>query len=152
MIFVFTPLLVWLWGWLRRFGIEPSNVIKMATGAWCIALADLTMAAAAGTAGEAKAGSAWLLLYFAFITIGELHLAPVGLALISRVAPARRISMMMGFWLATTLPGDFLGGYLGSFWSSMDKAQFFLMIAAVAGLAGGLIAALDRPLRSVLES
>jgi POT family proton-dependent oligopeptide transporter len=152
MIFVLTPLLVRLWGWQRRLHIEPSNVIKLAIGAACIALADLVMAAAAGTTtADAKAGSGWLLAYFALITIGELHLAPVGLALISRVAPPRRLSMMMGFWFATTFPGDLLGGYLGSFWSSMGKPQFFLMIAAVAALASVMIAALDRPLRSVLE-
>jgi hypothetical protein len=41
---------------------------------------------------------------------------------------------------------DLLGGYLGSFWSSMGKPQFFLMIAAA------MMTALNRPLRSVLES
>jgi POT family proton-dependent oligopeptide transporter len=153
MIFVLTPPLVRLWRWQRRLQIEPTNVIKLAIGALCIALADLVMAAAAGaTTPDAKAGSAWLVAYFALITIGELHLAPVGLALISRVAPPRRLSMMMGFWFATTFPGDLLGGYLGSFWSGMGKPQFFLMIAAVAALAAAMIAALDRPLRSVLET
>jgi POT family proton-dependent oligopeptide transporter len=54
-------------------------------------------------------------------------------------------------WFATTFPADILGGYLGSFWSSMAKANFFLMIAAVAMLGGVLMAALNATLRSLLE-
>ena len=77
----------------------------------------------------------WLVGYFALATIGELHLAPVGLALISKVAPARVLSMMMGVWFATTLPADILAGFLGGFWSSMAKEHFFLMIASIAALA-----------------
>jgi POT family proton-dependent oligopeptide transporter len=73
--------------------------------------------------------------YFALATIGELHLAPVGLALISRLAPAGTTSIMMGVWFATTLPADILAGFLGGFWSSMAKASFFVMIALIAALA-----------------
>ena len=51
--------------------------------------------------------------------------------------------MMMGLWFATTFPADILAGYLGGFWSSMAKTNFFLMIAAVAALGGVLIGALE---------
>jgi dipeptide/tripeptide permease len=43
-------------------------------------------------------------------------------------------SIIMGVWFATTLPADVLAGYLGGFWSSMAKANFFLMIALIAAL------------------
>ena len=72
----------------------------------------------------AKASPLWLVGYFVVVTIGELHLAPVGLALVSRIAPARVLSLMMGLWFAATFPGDVLGGWLGGFWSTMDKRQF----------------------------
>jgi POT family proton-dependent oligopeptide transporter len=91
------------------------------------------VAAASSAAG--KASALWLVGYFALATIGELHLAPVGLALISRLAPAGTTSIMMGVWFATTLPADILAGFLGGFWSSMVKANFFLMIALIAALA-----------------
>jgi POT family proton-dependent oligopeptide transporter len=58
----------------------------------------------------------------------------------------------MGLWLAAIFAGNFIGGWLGSFWSAMDKGQFFLMIAAVAALAGAVILAFNRPLRSVLRA
>ena len=43
-------------------------------------------------------------------------------------------SIVMGIWFATTLPADVLAGYLGGFWSSMAKANFFLIIALIAAL------------------
>jgi POT family proton-dependent oligopeptide transporter len=107
---------------------------------------------AAWQAGAAQASWLWLLLYFAIITIGELYLSPIGLSLVTKVAPARVVSTVMGLWLAAIFAGNFIGGWLGSFWSAMDKGQFFLMIAAVAALAGAVILAFNRPLRSVLRA
>ena len=134
MIFVFTPLIVRLWARQARLGTEPFPISKMAFGCLCVALANLVMAAAASSAAG-KASALWLVGYFALATIGELHLAPIGLALISRLAPAGTTSIMMGVWFATTLPADILAGFLGGFWSSMAKASFFVMIALIAALA-----------------
>ena len=152
MIFVFAPAIVRLWTWQSRRGSEPFSIRKMAFGCLCVALANLVMSGAAWSATSGgKVSALWLVGYFGFATSGELYLAPVGLALISKVAPAGMLSMMMGFWFATTLPGDILAGWLGGFWSRMDKADFFLMIAAVATLAGAAIWALSASLRSILE-
>jgi POT family proton-dependent oligopeptide transporter len=133
MIFLLTPLIVERWARQGRRGTEPFPISKMAFGCFCLALANLLMAGA-GWATAGKASVAWLMGYFVLATIGELHLAPVGLALISKLAPARMTSIIMGIWFATTLPADILAGYLGGFWSSMAKANFFLMIALIAAL------------------
>ena len=139
MIFIFTPILIKLWSVERRIGAELSTISKLALGFLCVALGNLVMAAAAWElAPSAKASPLWLVGYFTVVTIGELHLAPVGLALISRLAPGRVLSLMMGLWFAATFPGDVLGGWLGGFWSSMEKAHFFLMIGAIAGLGDPL--------------
>jgi POT family proton-dependent oligopeptide transporter len=58
---------------------------------------------------------------------------------------------MMGLWLATSFTGNLIAGWLGSFWSTMDKISFFLMLAGLAALAGVVIFAFNRPLRAVLE-
>lgn len=152
MIFVFTPILIKLWAWQARFGTEMSTIAKLAFGFLCVALGNLVMMAAAWNLvpGE-KASPLWLVGYFIAVTIGELHLAPVGLALVSRLAPARVLSLMMGLWFAATFPGDILGGWLGGFWSSMDKANFFLMIAGIAAVAGAAVFALNPALRSVFD-
>jgi POT family proton-dependent oligopeptide transporter len=151
MIFAFTPLVVALWARQARRGTEPSTVTKMAIGCFGVTLANIIMAIAAWKAGGGQASWLWLLAYFVVITLGELYLSPIGLSLVSKLAPAGILSMMMGLWLASSFTGNFIAGWLGSFWSGMDKANFFLMIAAVAAAAGAAIWALNRPLKPILR-
>jgi proton-dependent oligopeptide transporter, POT family len=150
MIFAFTPFVVALWSWQAKSGSEPSTISKMALGCFGVALSYSIMALAAWHAGAGKASWLWLFAFFVIITIGELYLSPVGLSLVTKVAPLRILSMMMGVWLATSFIGGFLAGWLGSFWSRMAKPDFFLMIAAIAACASAAIFALRWFLRDVL--
>ena len=149
MIFAFTPFTVALWRWQGKG--EPATVAKMAIGCFLTAAAYLVMVAAAWSAGAGQASWLWLFGYFVIITVGELYISPVGLSLVTKVAPLRLLSMMMGLWLATSFIGGFLAGYLGTFWSSMGKPEFFLMLAIISGLAGVAITLLNRPLRGILR-
>lgn len=149
MIFAFTPFVVAFW---RHQGSnEPSTTMKLAIGCLLTALAYLVMVVAAWSAGAGKASWVWLLAYFVVITIGELYLSPTSLSLVTKIAPTSLLSMMMGVWLATSFVGNFLAGYLGSFWSSMGKMEFFLMLAGISAAAGAVIVLLSFPLRSVLR-
>src|SRR4029453_16330584 len=151
LIFVFTPFIIALWAWQARRGREPSPVTKMSIGCFGVTLANLILVAAAWQAAGDEASWLWLLAYFVVITLGELYLSPIGLSLVSKVAPARMVSMLMGLWLATSFAGNLIAGWLGSFWSSMDKTTFFLMIAGIALIASAVILAFDRPLRNVIS-
>jgi POT family proton-dependent oligopeptide transporter len=151
MIFTFTPFIIAFWAWQEKRGIEPSTVTKMALGCLGVALSYLIMAGAAWSADGNSATWWWLFAYFVVITIGELYLSPIGLSLVSKIAPARMISTMMGLWLGTSFIGNFVAGWLGSFWSSMGKISFFIMIAAVAASAGGVIWSFNRPLKGILQ-
>jgi proton-dependent oligopeptide transporter, POT family len=151
MIFAFTPLIVGLWSRQARRGGEPSTITKMALGCFGVALSYLIMVGAAWVAQGDEASWWWLLAFFIVITVGELYLSPISLSLVSKAAPARMLSMMMGLWLATSFAGNLLAGWLGSFWSAMDKTSFFLMLAGLAALAGLTIMAFNRPLRDILE-
>ena len=102
-------------------------------------------------AGGDEASWLWLFGFFVALTIGELYLSPISLSLVSKVAPRRMLSMTMGLWLTTIFAGNILAGWLGGFWSTMDKASFFLMLAGLAALAGATIFACSRPLRGMLE-
>ncbi|HXQ84032.1 MAG TPA: peptide MFS transporter, partial [Xanthobacteraceae bacterium] len=135
MIFAFTPFVVALWARQAERGKEPSTIAKMALGCLGVTAANLIMMLAALHTGAGKASFLWLLGYFVVITLGELYLSPVGLSLVTKVAPARILSMMMGVWLATSFAGGFLAGFIGSFWSRMQKPEFFLLVAAIAALA-----------------
>jgi POT family proton-dependent oligopeptide transporter len=154
LIFAFTPLVVALWRRQAGRSTEPSTAAKMAIGCFGIALANLVMVGAAVAAMHSPTGTVtwlWLLGYFVIVTTGELYLSPIGLSLVTKLAPARILSMMMGLWLATSFTGGFLSGWLGSFWSAMDKRLFFLMIAGIAAAAGAAILALGRPLQASIR-
>jgi POT family proton-dependent oligopeptide transporter len=141
-----------LWARQAARGTEPSTVTKMALGCFGVTLANLIMVGAAWQSGGGPQASwLWLLAYFVIITIGELYLSPIGLSLVSKVAPARIVSVMMGVWLATSFVGNLVSGWLGSHWNTMNKASFFLMIAGIAACAGLVILAFNRPLRAALQ-
>jgi proton-dependent oligopeptide transporter, POT family len=150
MIFAFTPFVVALWTRQAARGTEPATITKMALGCFGVTAANLIMFAAALHADGGKASWLWLLGYFTVITIGELYLSPVGLSFVTKVAPARVLSMMMGVWLATSFTGGFLAGYIGSFWSRMEKPEFFLLVAGIAALAGAIIFACRRLVHGLL--
>jgi POT family proton-dependent oligopeptide transporter len=151
LIFAFTPLILAFWKRQAEGGREPSTVTKMAYGCLLNAAAHLVLFAAALYAGADKASWLWLFAYFVVITIGELYLSPTGLSLVTKIAPVRCLSMMMGVWLATIFTGNFVAGYLGSLWTGMDKSQFFLMLAVISALAGLAVLAFVRPLRPILR-
>jgi POT family proton-dependent oligopeptide transporter len=150
MIFAFTPFVVALWARQAARGTEPSTITKMSLGCFGVTAGNLILALAALYTGGSQASWLWLLGYFGVITLGELYLSPVGLSLVTKLAPARIPSMMMGVWLATSFVGGFLAGYIGSFWSLMEKPDFFLLVAGIAALAGAMIFACRWPLRGTL--
>jgi len=113
--------------WRRQAERRARAIHRAEDGLWLlrhIAAYLILTAARAGRRGR-KASVLWLLAYFVVLTIAELYISPVSLSLVTKVAPARAVSMMMGVWLATSFVGNFLAGYLGSFWSDMAKDRFF---------------------------
>ena len=153
MIFAFTPFVVALWRKQAKRGAEPSTIRKMALGCFGLGAGNLVMVAAAGLAGaDGKASWLWLLAYFAIVTLGELYLSPTALSLVTKVAPARTVGMMMGLWLATDFAGNLVAGWLGSFWSGMAKTEFFVLIAAIGFAAGLVVLAFERPLKLMIEA
>jgi POT family proton-dependent oligopeptide transporter len=152
LIFAFTPLIVALWSWQDKHGIELSSITKMSIGCFGVAVAYLIMAIAAWQPAGEKASWLWLLGFYVAVTLGELYLSPIGLSLVSKVAPARMLSFMMGLWLATSFAGNLLAGWLGGFWSSMGTSAFFLMIAGIAATAGVITGLFIQPLKSIIET
>jgi POT family proton-dependent oligopeptide transporter len=70
-------------------------------------------------------------------TMGELYLSPIGLSFVTKVAPARLMSMMMGMWFLSSFLGNYLAGLLGSLYSQMSQSAFF-MLFAVLGIGVGI--------------
>lgn len=149
LIFTLTPLILALWTRQAHRGTEPSTTAKIALGTLAVAAANLLMALAAWHGGAGKASWLWLVAYFVVITVGELYVVPVGLLLVFKAAPTSVLSLMMGLWFATAFIGNIIGGWLGTFWSSMDRVGFFVMMAAIAAAASAMIFA--HPLRQMID-
>jgi POT family proton-dependent oligopeptide transporter len=150
LIFLLTPAVIGFWRRQAGRGRESSTVTKMAIGCALVGISYLILTAAALISGTERASWLWLLAFFVTIVVGELYFSPVGMSLVSRVAPPHLVSVLMGLWYLPQFAGNFLSGYLGSFWTRMDKPAFFLMIAGIALVASVAIATLRRPLRGLL--
>jgi POT family proton-dependent oligopeptide transporter len=152
MIFAFTPLVVGFWGRQSKRGKEPSTVTKMALGLLLVTASYLIMAFAAHITGPHDQTSwLWLFAFFAVITLGELYLSPIGLALVARVAPPQILSAMMGLWFITSFTGNMLQGYIGTYFSVMTKEHFFELCAIIAFIAGVVTWLFNFPLKPILE-
>jgi POT family proton-dependent oligopeptide transporter len=148
-IFLGTPFLVAFWARQARKHREPSTVAKMALGCFLVAAGFLVMIPAARihSAEGTPVSTLWLVAFTALITLGELYLSPVGLSLVTKLSPARIVSMMMGVWFLSSFMGNYASGFLGHFWEKMPKDTFFLMIAMIAFAAGVGIVSILKPLK-----
>jgi len=151
LIVALTPLIVTLWASQNKKGSEPSTVTKMAIGFILLAASYVIMAIAAYASPGGHASWLWLLGFFTMITLGELYLSPIGLALVARVAPPQILSMMMGLWLATSFTGNLIQGYIGTYFSIMNKVDFFLLCAGIGAAAGVVTWAFNYPLKPILK-
>ena len=149
-IFMLAPLLDAFWGWQSRHKKEPSSVTKMAIGCILLGLAFIIMIVGANVIG-AKEGSVWWLVGCSLVlTIGELFLSPIGLSLVSKAAPRGIVSMMMGIWFLSSFFGNYLSGYIGTFYEKMPKSLFFALLSVLGVTAGFAIWSLNRPLKRAL--
>jgi POT family proton-dependent oligopeptide transporter len=151
MIWFFTPVLTSLWGRQAAAGKEPTSLRKMAIGLVLLSLGFVVMIVAAqGMAPDAKRSILWLTGATAVFTLGELYLSPMGLSFVTKVAPARIVSMMMGVWFFSNAIGNYTTGYLGTFYDKMPKSQFFTLMTTIAVVAGVLLFILGRPLDKIV--
>jgi POT family proton-dependent oligopeptide transporter len=152
-IFALTPFIIALWRRQAKSGGEPSPVLKMAFGcAFTAAAYGLLIIPGLSIDAGGKPTWLWLLASMAILTLGELYLSPVGLSLFSKAAPAKLASLMMAVNYLSNAGGNYLAGYLGTFWDKMPKSSYFTMIAAVAGTTALAIFMLSFVLRPVLKA
>ena len=81
-------------------------------------------------------GPLWVVGYFILLTLGELMVIPVGLTMVSELAPAQMAAMAMGGWYIAKFLGSLLSGVMGAYWGVIPPVAFFGLGAASALLAG----------------
>jgi len=87
----------------------------------------------------------WLILFNLILTMGELCISPVGLSLVTKLAPPRFVGLMMGGWFLATGLAEKLAQVFGGMWGKMPPAQYFIMFVVICGV-GSLLMALLIPL------
>jgi POT family proton-dependent oligopeptide transporter len=150
--------LVWFWRWLDRKGKEPSTPTKMAFGMTLTGLSFFVLylaarmgeaTAPAGSPYAFKVSPLWLILSYGVVTLGELMLSPMGLALVSKVAPLRMRGLMMGGWFVATAAGNKLT-MIGVYWERWLHSTFFLILGSMALFMAVVLFLLLKPLKRAM--
>ncbi len=151
MIFLFAPVLNIFWRWQSKRGGEPSSVTKMGIGCiLCGGAYILMILAAQAVPGDERASVLWLVGTVFIFTMGELYLSPIGLSLVTKVAPKPIVSMMMGMWFLSSFFGNYMTGFLGTFYDVMSKDSFFTMLFIMGLVTGILFFVAKRPLERAI--
>jgi POT family proton-dependent oligopeptide transporter len=142
--------LVWFWQRLDRLGREPSTPTKMAFGMCLTGVAYFVMYLAGKAGGDVGRVSPWWLIgAYGVLTLGELMLSPMGLSLVSKVAPVRLRGLMMGGWFLATAIGNKLTG-VGVLWDDMLHSSFFAMLGGLSLFMALVLLLLLRPLKRAM--
>jgi proton-dependent oligopeptide transporter, POT family len=148
-IIIFAPAFAWLWVRLGRR--QPSSPTKFSFGLIGVGLGFVILVPAARIAGAGTLVSPmWLLTTYLIHTFAELCLSPVGLSSMTKLAPARIASLMMGVWFLATSVGDLLAGQAAGFYESMPVAQLLGAVAVLPIAAGIVMFLFRRPLTALI--
>ena len=148
-VMAMTPLLLVWWRRRAEAGRGDAPARRMATGALIVGGAYLLLALVAWQAGGARVHWAWLALFFAVFTFGELFVLPTGLGLFARLAPPGRGATTVAAWYATIAAGSLFAGTVGRWWSGTSPAVYFAALVGLCLAAAALLRLLDRPLHAV---
>ena len=164
--------LVRFWGWLNKRGLEPSTPTKMVIGMFLTSLAFLILFVAAKSGGDQtfltdsagnflrddkgvykmeqhRVSPLWLITAYMVISLGELMLSPMGLSLVSKVAPVRMRGLMMGGWFVATAIGNKLTA-IGLLWTQWYHSSFWLLCSLSALVMAIVLLFLLKPLKRAM--
>jgi POT family proton-dependent oligopeptide transporter len=110
-IVAFAPIFASMWVRLGKANREPSSPLKMSMGLLLLSLGYFVIAVGVkGVGADVKVGMFWLTTLYLLHTFGELCLSPIGLSMVSKLAPLRFSSLLMGTWfLANSTANKFAG-------------------------------------------
>jgi POT family proton-dependent oligopeptide transporter len=161
-----------VWNWLRKKGLEPSTPGKMALGMLLTSVAFLILFVAAKSGGDQtfvtgpqgqfvlddhgelkaiqnRVSPVWLIAAYMVISLAELMLSPMGLSLVSKVAPSRMRGLMMGGWFVATAIGNKLT-IIGVLWTKWYHSSFWLLCSLLALGMAFVLLLLMRPLKKAM--
>ncbi|ERM81823.1 major facilitator transporter [Rhodonellum psychrophilum GCM71 = DSM 17998] len=156
-IIIFAPVFGAMWVWLGRRNLEPSSPLKFAMGLLLLGIGFFVMYFAAKIAASGDlAAPTWLIFTYMLHTFGELSLSPVGLSLVTKLAPAKYGGQMMGIWFLSVSLGNLIAGIIaGEASGGTEEAlaqmpdQYMMIIYTAIG-AGVVLLLLSKPIRKLM--
>ena len=136
-IIILAPVFAWLWVYLGKK--QPTDAVKFSVGLLFAGLGFVVVGYAASLTDAGKVTFWWLVLVYLLHTIGELCLSPVGLSSMTKLAPGRMVSLMLGVWFLSISMGNYIAGRIaGEFEEKasvltgiFSKVALILIIGAV---------------------
>ncbi len=98
-----------------------------------------------------KSNMLFIVVTYLLHTIGELFLSPIGLSLVSKIAPVKLASLLMGVWLASSGIANILAGELASTTQSLGYLEVFGLIGFLAIALGVILMFLTNKLVKMME-
>ncbi len=150
-IFALAPLLNIYWGWQSNRNRGAGTIAKMAIGCFVLGASFLILIYAThGMEASTKISFLWLVGCTLVYTLAELYLSPIGLSLVTKVAPARLVGLLMGVWFLSSFFGNSLAGTIGMYYERMPQEKFFALLAVLGVAAGLAILALQKPIKKAI--
>ena len=134
-VVLFAPIFAKMW--LKMGTKDPSIPSKFGWGLFLQGIGFAAIAVGAALYQSSGPVSAiWLILVYMFCTMGELCLSPVGLSMVTKLAPLKFMSLFMGVWLTASFFGNLLAGWLASYYESWSLTTLFSVPAVMSILFG----------------
>ena len=152
-IVIFTPLVLAVFAWRMRRGRPISTPVKLVWAMVFTGLSALIMVVPwyLGDIYMTKSAAIWLVMSYAIFTIGELLISPIGLSMVSKLAPQRLTALMMGGWFLSTSLGGKFAGMLASTWDNFEnKATYFYILTGLCIVAAIGMFLLVKWLRAII--
>lgn len=130
------------WTKLSKKKLEPTSVEKFTLALGLMSVAYVIMALAGSFSETEKVSSLWLIVVYLVMTISELCLSPIGLSLVSKLAPRQFLSLFMGTWFLTSFFGNIFAGLWGGQYGTIESSILFLSLAGISLLSAVILACL----------
>jgi POT family proton-dependent oligopeptide transporter len=151
-IMLLGPIFAEMWTGLGRKGKDPSIPAKMAMGLLLLSFGFVFMLGASKQSEAAgKAALMWVVAAYFFHTAGELCLSPVGLSMVTKLAPARYASLLMGVWFVANAVANYLAGLIGGYAEKLGEFDLFMAITVATAAAGAVLLALAPMLKRMMH-
>ena len=149
-IILFAPIFAWMW--IRLGPREPSSPVKFTLGLVFLSLSfALIVPAAHIYERTTQPVSPWWLIGLYFLQmVGELCLSPVGLSLVTKLAPASVVGLMMGIWFLATALGNYVAGWVAGFLQNRPFSDVFQTAFISIAIAAVILLLLLRPIRRMM--